>query len=153
MRRGHLAPLLLILLAAAASVAIALVALDLAAGVTRPRGRCCETEFIDASTLRFLWLLHPVLALAAVWSWRLALLGVPGVAVPQWLAMGKVMDRYAESGWGDGLEVFGYLVPIQTAFIGAVPVLVGALVDGGVRRRRNRDALRQQGDGSSPCTT
>jgi hypothetical protein len=149
MRRENLAPLLLVLLATAASVAIALAALDLAAGVTRPRGRCCQTEFIDEKTLDFLWLLFPVLALAAVWSWRLALLGVLGIAVPQWLAMGEVMDRYAESGWGSGLEVFGYLVPIQTAFIGAVSVLVGALVGRGVRRRRNRETFRQRGARSS----
>ena len=127
---------MLVLLAAAGSVAIALVALDLAAGVTRPRGRCCETEFIDATTFSFRWLLLPILALAAAWSLRLALLGVLTVAVPQWLAMGVVMDRYAESGWSDGLEVLGYLVPIQTAVVGAIAVLVGGLLGKGARRRR-----------------
>lgn len=142
MRRQHLVPLTLVLLATAASVAIALVALDLAAGVTRPRGRCCETEFIDATTLGLLWLLYPALALAAAWSWRWALLGVVGIAVPQWLAMSEAMDRYAESGWNDGLEVFGYLVPIQTAVLGALAVLVGALVGGVVRRRKDPGAHR-----------
>lgn len=117
--------------------------------MTRPQGRCCQTEFIDEKTLGFLWLLFPVLALAAVWSLRLGLLGVLGIAVPQWLAMGEVMDRYAESGWGSGLEVFGYLLPILTALIGAVAVLVGALVGGALRRRQNRDARRHRGDRSS----
>lgn len=149
MRRERLVPLSLVLLAVAASVVIAVVALDLAAGVTRPRGRCCETEFIDGKTLRLLWLLHPVLALAAAWSWRWAVLGVLGVAVPQWLAMDEVMNRYAESGWGDGLEVLGYLVPIQTAFVGGVSVLVGALVGGGARRRKDSDVVRQRPDRSS----
>lgn len=143
-RREHLAPLMLVLLAAAASVAIALVALERAAGVTRTRGGCCDAEFIDATTLGVLWLLHPVLALAAAWSWRLALLGVLAVVGPQWLAMGEVMDRYAESGWSDGLEVFGYLVPIQTALVGVVAVMVGALLGGGVRRRSDPDAQRRR---------
>ena len=71
------------------------------------------------------------------------------VAVPQWLAMGEVMERYAERGWGDGLEVLGYLVPIQTALVGAVGVLVGALVGGGVRRRNDPGARRQE-DNRSP---
>lgn len=141
MRRELHVPLMLVLLATGASVAIALLALDLAAGVTRVRGRCCETEFIDATTLGLLWLLAPVVALAAVSSWRLALLGVVGVVVPQWLAMVEVMDRYAESGWGDGLEVLGFLVPIQAALVGAVAVVGGALVGQGVRRRQDREVL------------
>ena len=148
LRREHLLPLLLVLLASAASVTIALVALELAAGVTEPRGRCCEVEFIDPGALRFVWLLYPVLALAAAWSWRVALVGVVGVAVPQWLAMAEVMDRYADSGWSDGLEVFGYLVPIQTTLVGAVAVLVGALVARARRRRNDPDARRQGGDRS-----
>lgn len=137
MRRQHLVPLLLVVLVAAASTAVALVALDLASGVTRPRGRCCQTEFIDTRTLGWLWLLYPLVALAAAWSWRLALLGVPGLAVPQWLAINAVMDRYDESGWGDGLEVLGYLLPIQTAVIGTVAVMVGSSVGSGLRRRRD----------------
>ena len=141
MDRKHLAPLLLVLLAAAASVVVAVVALDLASGVTRPRGRCCRTEFIDTGTLGFLWLLYPLLALAAASSWRLALLGVPGLALPQWLAMNEVMDRYAESGWGDGLEVLGYVFPIQVAVVGAFSVLLGSLVGQGVRRLRGLPTL------------
>lgn len=141
MDRKHLAPLLLVLLAAAASVALAVVALDLASGVTRPRGRCCRTEFIDSRTLDLLWLLYPLLALAAAWSWRVASLGVPGLALPHWVAMNEVMDRYAESGWGDGLEVLGYLFPIQVAVIGAFSVLLGSLVGQGVRRLRGLPTL------------
>ena len=128
MRRQHLVPLLLVVLVAVASSVVAVVALDLAAGVTRPRGRCCKTEFIDTPTLGWLWLLYPLVALAAAWSWRLALLAVPGIAVPQWLAMDVVMDRYAESGWGDGLEVLGYAVPVVAAVIGVVSVWVGSSV-------------------------
>ena len=141
MDRRHWAPLLLVLLATAASVAVAVVALDLASGVTRPRGRCCRTEFIDTRTLGRLWLLYPLLALAAAWSWRLALLGVPALALPQWLAMNEVMDRYTDSGWGDGLEVLGYLFPIQVAVIGALSVLLGNLVAQGVRRLRGLPTL------------
>lgn len=136
MRRDRLVPVLLVLVATVASVAIALVALDLATGVTRPRGRCCRTEFIDRRTLELLWLLHPLLGLTAALSWRLAMLGVSGVAVPQWLAMREVVERYADSGWGDGLEVLGYLMPIQTAFFGSVAVFLGALIGGAARRRR-----------------
>lgn len=136
MRRDHVIALVLVLAAVAASVAIAVVALDLAAGVTRPRGRCCRTEFIDGQTLRLLWLPILLLAVAAGWSWRLALAGALAVAVPQWLAMNEVMDRYARSGWGDGLEVLGYLLPIQTAVFGAISVTVGALVGARLRRVR-----------------
>lgn len=138
MHRKRLAPVVLVLLAVAASVAMALVALDLAAGVTRPGGRCCETEFIDERTLGFRWLLFPVLALAAFWSWRLALVGVLAITVAQWLAMAEVMDRYAESRWSSGLEVLGYLVPIQTALVGTVAVVAGALVGALASRPRRR---------------
>ena len=136
MHPRHVRSLSAVLLCTAASVGTAIAALDLASGVTRTRGGCCETEFIDGTTLHLLWLLYPVIAAAGYWSWRTALLGVAGVALPQWLAMNEVMDRYAESGWGDGLEVLGYLLPIQVAVLASGAVLVGALVG---RRRRAQD--------------
>ena len=136
MKRRHLQSLSAVLLSTAGSVGIAVAALHLAAGVTRARGGCCETEFIDGTTLHLLWLLYPLVAVAAYWSWSTALVGVAGLAVPQWLAMNEVMERYAETGWGDGLEVLGYLLPVQVAVLASAAVLLGAWAG---RRRRGQD--------------
>lgn len=64
--------------------------------------------------------------------------------------MGVVMERYAESGGGSGLEVLGYEVPILTAIGGAVAVLMGALGGEGLRRRPDRD-LHGNGSADGCC--
>ena len=121
--------------ATVASAFISRLALDRAGGVTRPGGRCCETEFIDTAVLNASWLLVPVLAIAAVFSVRVAFVGLVGVAVPQFWAMKVTGDRYVESGWSQGLEVLGYLFPI-----GLIAVAVLCMSAGWhIGRRRRQD--------------
>ena len=111
--------------ATVASAVIARLALDRASGVTRPGGRCCETEFIDGAVLNASWLLVPVLAIAAAFSVRLALTGLVGVAVPQFWAMKVAGDRYVESGWSQGLEVLGYLFPVGLMAVAVLCMSLG----------------------------
>lgn len=59
------------------------------------------------------------------------------MAVPQWFAQDEVVARYDESGWGDGLEVLGYALPLGVLVLGGVVVLVGGLV-GRARRRHDQ---------------
>lgn len=134
-RRRHLVAALAALVATLASVVIVLVALDQASGEQlRPGGDCCDVEFIDAGVLQLTWLLFPVLGASAWFSVRVALAGLVGMVVPQWLAMTETITRYDRSGWGDGLEVLGYVIPLGVLVLGAVAVLVGGLV-GRARRQ------------------
>lgn len=112
-------------LATVASTFLARLALDRASGVTRPRGRCCETEFIDAAVVNMSWLLVPALAVAAAFSARVAIIGLVGVAVPQFWAMSVTVERYKDSGWGQGLEVLGYLSPLALTAVAALCMSVG----------------------------
>jgi len=135
--RRHLVASGLVLLVTLSSVALVLVALDQALGErVRPDGSCCDVEFIDYGLLQLAWLLFPVLGVAAWFSARVALVGILGMVVPQWLAQNEVVERYDQSGWGDGLEVLGYVIPIGVLVLGAVTVLVGWLVG---RSRRRHD--------------
>jgi hypothetical protein len=123
----------------AATVVIVLVALAVASGDTLLPGSetSHSTEFIDEAVLQLSWLVVPVLAVAAASSVRVALLGTAAVAVTQFLAMAETVHRYRESGWGDGLEVLGYLFPIALTVVTLGAVLVGWLV--GRRSRRGQD--------------
>ncbi len=137
--RLHLVALALALLVTAASVAIVLLALDQASGERlRGPGDCCDVEFIDYRVLQLTWLLFPVLAVAAWFSARVALVGLAGMVVPQWLATNEVVDRYDRSGWGDGLEALGYAVPIGVLVVGGLVVLVA-----GLRGRQRRHPVAQ----------
>lgn len=136
--RRRLLAFSLVLLVAGASVVIVLVALDQASGEqVRPGGDCCDVEFIDAGVLQLTWLLFPALGASAWFSPRLALLGVLGMTVPQWLAMNEVVARYDRSGWSDGLEVLGYALPVGVGLLAIVSVIVGGLL--GRRSRRAHD--------------
>jgi hypothetical protein len=124
-------------LAVAGSATVVLVALAVASGVTVRPGTTdsYDTEFIDGTVLQLSWLTAPVLGIAAFYSIRIALLGTVGVAVSQFWAMAETVDRYQESGEGDGLEAIGYL------FAGGVTVLCLLLVlvcglTGWARRKR-----------------
>lgn len=135
--RRHFIASGLALLVTLASVAIVLLALDQAFGErVRPDGSCCDVEFINSTVLKLTWLLFPVLGVAAWLSIRVALVGILGMAVPQWLAMNETIDRYHRSGWADGLEVLGYALPLGVLVLAGLSVLVGGLL--GRRRRHDR---------------
>ena len=139
--RRHLAALAVALSAVALTAAVVLLALDRASGVTlRSPGDCCDTEFIDGPTLQLGWLALPLLAVAAYLSVRPAVLGLAGVVLADVLAAAETVDRYADSGWGDGLEVFAFLHPILMAVGGSVAILVGWLVRTSRRRPGPRPA-------------
>jgi hypothetical protein len=125
--------------AVAGSTAIVLVALSIASGVTvRPGSvNSYDTEFIDGTVLQLSWLTAPVLGIAAFYSIRVALLGTVGVAVSQFWAMAETVDRYQESGEGDGLEAIGYLFAGGVTFLCLLLVLVCGL--SGWARRRPQD--------------
>lgn len=110
------------------STVIAVLALRMASGVTRPRGQCCTTEFIDGTISSTVWLAVPVVGAVAYFSARAALLATVGVVVPTLLAMHTAVERYAETGWGDGLEVLGYLQPIGVALACLFAVFLGWVV-------------------------
>ena len=134
--RRHLVALGVAFLVTVASTGIVLVALDLASGEqVRRDGTCCDVEFLDHGVLQLTWLLFPVVGLAGWLSVRGALVAVLGLTVPQWLAQNEVVGRYDRSGWGDGLEVLGYAVPLGVLVLSLVMVAVGGLL-GRARRAR-----------------
>lgn len=137
--RRHLVAAALVLFVTLASIAVVQVALDRALGEwVRADGSCCTVDFIDYGVLKLTWLLFPVLGAAAWFSARVSIAGIIGMSVPQWLAMNEVIDRYHRTGWGDGLEVLGYAVPLGVLILSGVTVLVGGLL-GRARRSRSQD--------------
>ncbi len=125
-----------VVVALAGSVVIGLVGLTAARGVTRIGRSSYETEFIHPATSAALLLLV-LPALLAGWSaGRLVVPAVLAGAVPQWFVAAEVVDRYRESGWGDGLEVFAYLTPVWVGMLCTVAATLGWLLG------RNRRALR-----------
>jgi hypothetical protein len=132
----HRVALVLALLATLASFAVVVAALGLADGEeVRRNGLCCDVELLDYTVLQLTWLIFPLVAGAAWFSGRVAPLAVLGMAVPQWFAAHEVVARYQRSGWGDGLEVLAYAVPLGVLVLAAVVALVAALV-GRARRAR-----------------
>ena len=124
----------------AATVVIVLVALAVASGARLQPGSdsSYDTEFVDMGVLQLSWFVVPLLGVAAASSVRVALLGTTAVSVTQFLAMAETVHRYRESGWGDGLEVLGYLFPIALTAVALVAVLVGWLVGRASRRRQDQ---------------
>ncbi|CAN5304733.1 hypothetical protein BH18ACT9_BH18ACT9_14250 [soil metagenome] len=136
-RRAHLAVgLVWVAVTLAGSVAIGLVGLAAARGVTRIGRSSYDTEFIHPATSGALLLLLLPAMMAGRSAGRLVVPVVLAAAVPQWLVAGEVVGRYQESGWGDGLEVFAYLTPLWVGFLCAVAASLGWLLG------RNRREIR-----------
>ena len=117
------ASLLTALVVLAASVAVAVLALVTAGGVTQLTDSNYSTEFIsDWWWLAFL--LAPVPALSARRRPLGAAIQTVALVVPQFAAATVCVARYRSSGWGSGLEVFAYLHPLLlTALTVALMVL------------------------------
>ena len=124
--RRHLVAAAIGLAMVLVSTVTCLVALALAEGVTRIGPSSYDTEFIDDRASAPL-LLVPVLAgVAGTFSLRVALVAGVLATVPAVLTQVEVVRRYRVSGWADGLEVLGYLVPAL--------LLVGCLAGAGIGR-------------------
>jgi hypothetical protein len=99
------------------SVAIAVVALVTASGVTRLDEYNYRTEFVHEGWWMLAWVL-PVLVGVATWWWpRAALLAGTCALAPQFLVGLVVVWRYRAFGWSDGLEIFVFLYPSLLAVL------------------------------------
>jgi hypothetical protein len=115
------------------------LSLDNVPGVTRrPNGSCCETTFVNGNWWQALLVLAiPIWAAARIY-W---LAGLLALAVPTYATFyiaNTTTNRYTNSGWGDGLEIFTY--------VGSAVHLIAFLVAYGYgllayRRRRQRQAV------------
>jgi len=121
-----------------ASVAIVLVALQVASGATLQPGSTTsyDTEFIDFGVYSVTVVLGFVLAAAALYSAGFAVLGALGVFAVEWWAMYESNERLAAAGWSDGLEVLAYALPIA-ALIGTMILILFAGLVGRARRRQS----------------
>lgn len=122
-------------LAAGGSLALALLSLHLADGVTFLGDSSYDTEFLDPAVLRLVPVLLPVLGLAAYYSGRVGLLALVGATLPLGYAAAESIRRTDEAGWSDGLEVLVWLLPIGLLLAGAIAWAVGVLAGRAARRR------------------
>lgn len=116
----------------AASFGVGAWALAAASGVTQISGTDYNTEFIDGTVSWLATLLLVGVYLATARHVAAGLLAAVGLVAGQAWAMTVCIQRYIDSGWGDGLEVLGYLGPIFLGFYALVVILVTWLV----RRKR-----------------
>lgn len=123
--KPHLAPLAGLVVLAAAAAGIMALGLGTADGVTHLGGDDYETEFVSAWSQLGWLLVVPVHTLARWRRWT----AVPAVIVtsgPQFVGAHEVVRRYAESGWGSGLESLGYLAAGAMALAFCAAAAVGA---------------------------
>lgn len=123
-------------LAAVGSLVLSLLSLGLAEGVTAIDATSYETEFIDPTMLRLIPLLLPVIAFAAYHSARVGAVALVAAAVPLAYAVQVSIQRTDEAGFGSGLEMLSWVIPVGFAAAGLVAVVVGALI-GHARRRHH----------------
>lgn len=125
------------------------LALERAAGavLVDPATSSYETEFIHAGFWSTAFLLVPLLGVAAVLWWPVAVLGAALTVGIHTVAAAVTVHRYQESGWSDGLEVFSYAWPLGHAAFGGAAVLIGAAITAGRRRARDRGQGRRRGRG------
>ena len=129
-RARHLIALAASLLATVASGALMLWCLATAT-VNDPAAtemQSYSTEYLNYSLFPLALLLLPVLGFAAALSVRVSLFGVAGVAVTQFWAVGEGNSRLVEAGWGQGLEVLAFAIPLGTTLLGLLAVVVGGIL-------------------------
>ncbi|MFI5426846.1 hypothetical protein [Aeromicrobium sp. UC242_57] len=111
------------LLTTAGSFGVGAWALAAASGVTRLTDTDYDTEFLDSGITL---LVYPLLVLVFLATRKHVLAGLVatvGLVAGQTWAMTVCVNRYADSGWSDGLEVLGYILPISLGLFGLVIVL------------------------------
>lgn len=106
-------------------VAVRLSLDDVAGATRRPNGSCCDTEFVNG----WVWPWVLVIALPILWvAGRQPVLGLLAAAIASYASFHIVsvgIDRYLESGWGDGLESLGYIGSAAHAIVFALAAGLG----------------------------
>jgi hypothetical protein len=119
--------------------ALTRLSLDNVPGATRrPNGSCCDTNFVNTGW----WLMLAVVAIPIAWVTRLSLWGaLIAVAIPTYATFyiaTTTIQRYEDSGWGDGLEIFSYLGSLMHVAIYLIAAAAGLFL---WRRRRRRPTV------------
>ncbi|MFI7577450.1 hypothetical protein [Micromonospora sp. NPDC049497] len=120
------------------STTLVVLALQTASGVTHLEGSSYNTEFAEPTWWLAGFLLFVPVYLASRRYPKLAVVAVIAAVGPQFALPAVVVDRYVEGGWGDGLEGFGYVLPILMTPVFAVAAAAGAAI--GWRKQRAHDA-------------
>ena len=115
-----------------------LVGLRVAPGEVPLGGSSYHTEYLDTAWWAASGLGLAVALVAAAFSWSWGLLAVVTTTAAQWYGVTVSNQRLVDDGWGSGLEVLGYVVPIAWAILGLVAVAVSALVRWSLRRSADR---------------
>lgn len=102
------------------------LSLDNVPGITRRRnGDCCNTEFVNNGW----WMAMGGLIVPIWWVTRCQVwAAIPAVAVPTYASFyiaSTTIDRYVESGWGDGLESLAYVGSIGHGLLFSIAAAIG----------------------------
>lgn len=119
------------------AAAVTLWALRAASGVTSLGQDSYRTEFIDPALSQLVWVAVVLLAVAAWFATAPALVGLLGVTAASAAGMVVTVERYQESGWGDGLEYLGFVLPLGVLVVGALVVVGTAWAARAAARRRS----------------
>ena len=119
-----------------ATAVICRLAWELAPGVVQVGPSDFRTDFLEPRVMKLVWLLPLAVAGVSALDPRVgAVTGVAGL-VPVTVAVHAEVEQYAVTGWGDGLEVLGYLLPVLLAVLCLALGVLGGLLGRGLRRRR-----------------
>jgi len=104
------------------------LSLDNVSGATRRRnGTCCNTEFVHGEWwLPMIGLVVPIWWVTRMMVWA----SIPAFAMPTYATFyvaDTTVNRYVESGWGDGLESLAYVGSVIHGLLFAVAAAIGVL--------------------------
>jgi hypothetical protein len=115
------------------------LSLDNVPGVTRrPNGSCCNTAFVNGNWWQALLVMAVPIWVAARTHWWAGLLALAVPTYATFYIANTTINRYTDSGWGDGLEIFSYVGSVVHLIAFLVAYGYGSLVN---RRRRQRQAV------------
>jgi len=128
------------ILTVAGACAVAYLSLANVSGVTKNAdGSCCDVEFINGSWWNLAFALGYPVYRAARASYWLAPAAVLVATVVQLYVADTVVGRYAESGWGDGLESLSYFWAVLMGLFFTSAAVAGGVVSVLKRRRERPD--------------